>query len=173
MQAGVYLYYSKVQLWYLKWFGWLVGFGTFPVHSFLCVKLAKSGYCMKVELTSDPPNQNTRIVGRGDGYTIQITTIDEKEVCGDFVPNCSPLAILETAERYASTKNGDLTYSSAERDWYKEPQGYGGPMFDRSTCNTFTYYILKKSSVDGKVPSKPKGAIGWGLDPKFPGPQLS
>lgn len=170
MEPGVYLHYEKVQLWYLKWIGFILNLGKLPVHSCLYVKLKKMETCFKVELTSDPPEMNTRTVGRGDGYTVQVTVIPESEMKGERVSECAQLAVLIHAENYASTRYGDLTYSSAEREWYDHPQGYGGPMFDRNTCNTFTYYLLKNSLSKEEMPKKPIGAIGWGRSPKFPGP---
>jgi hypothetical protein len=172
MNPGVYLYHAEVQLWYLRWIGFFLGRGTFPVHTCVYVKLKSTGYCFRMELTSDPPTQQTRTVGRGDGYTIQITRIEDKDMKGELVEGCCQLVAMLVAENYASTQCGDLNYSSAERDWFDKPQGYGGPMFDRYTCNTFTYYVLRESLLDGSLPPKPKGAMGWGLSPKFPGPTL-
>lgn len=169
MEPGIYLFHAEVQLWYLRWIGFVLGRGTFPVHTCLYAKLAASGYCFKIELTSDPPTQQTRTVGRGDGYTIQITKIEENEMKGELVPGCCQLKAMEVTESYASTHKGDLTYSDAERDWYEKPQGYGGPMFDRATCNTFTCYVLSESSQGRTLPPKPPGAMGWGYAPKFPG----
>jgi len=170
MEPGIYVYSEEVQIWWLRWIGYILSFGKVPVHTCLYVKLAASGYCFRLELTSEPPTQKTRTVGRGDGYTIQITRVEENEVKGDYVGNCSPLAAMVVTENYASTENGDLSYTGAERGWYDEPQGCGGPMFDRCTCNTFTSYVLKKAVLDGELPPRPRGAIGWGQKPKFPGP---
>ena len=171
MESGVYLSSEKVDIWFLRWIGFLLSW-RFPVHTKLFVKLVCSGYCFKLELTSDKPTKQTRTVGEGDGYTIQITRVEEKDIQGQLVPNCDPLEAMVAAEEYASVRNGNYNYYSVERSWYDEPQGCGGPMFDRCTCNTFTSYVLKKSLISGEIPPKPAGALGWGQTPKFPGPSL-
>jgi len=160
----VYLYVATVETKWLKWFGFILNFGTFPVHSELYWKKDNQYYMAELDCTATSPD--VEIVGKGDGYIIQISKVDKPQ--GQKVK--ADAKLLEQAIRaYASTYCGYLD-GSEERDFYSSPQGYGGPMYDIYTCNTFTSWVLSQANSE-KI-NKPKGAIGWGVQPKFPGPAL-
>jgi len=161
MSKEAYFYCEKVQLWYLRWIGWFLGGRTIPVHSKIYwIDGDKTFIC---EMTSDPPNKPEEIVGRGDGYTIQIRETTGPK--GDMLLDCNVDLLIQKAKEYANCDKGFLQVE--ERDWYYEPQGHGGPMYDKPTCNTFISWLIKKSCR--RIPVKPTGAIGWDVIPKFPG----
>ena len=161
MSFKAYFHYEKVQLWYLRWLGWFLGFGRIPVHSMI-YWIDENGDKFICEMTSDPPNKPEEIVGKGDGYTIQIRRVDKVE--GEELKECRVDLLIENAKKYANCDKGFLDVE--ERDWCYEPQGYGGPMYDRPTCNTFVSWLIKRSLA--RMPKRPTGALGWDVTPKFP-----
>lgn len=164
MENEVRYSYATIQMPILKWVGMIIGFGTPPVHTKIYWRY--NDQCWMTELTSDPAGPNCEDVGIGDGYTIQITKVPD--LIGTKV-ECPKIDMIEGfARAYASTKNGDLSALPYDRDWYCDPQGYGGPMYDRCTSNTYASWILRHTG--SAMPEKPKGAIGWDSAPLFPGP---
>jgi hypothetical protein len=143
--------------------GKLLLWGGIPLHT--RIFWMKDGQPWMTELTSDVPTGNVVVVGRGDGYTIQAGPVDLLE--GYPVIGSDPSKVWDLCNDYASVKKGNLNSSPDDRDWYKEPQGYGGPMYDRCTSNTYAAWILQR--VGGVTPGMPKGAIGWDEVPLFPG----
>lgn len=155
--------YRVINLRWLRILGQIIGLGVPPVHTQIFYRI--NDQCYMTELTSDPVPPQGEIVGRGDGYTIQITKVPY--VLGEPVEgDCS--TIDAAARAYASTKNGYLAGTFSSHEWYAIPQGYGGPYYDRCTSNTYASWILKKCCK--KMPPKPSGAIGWDSIPFFPGP---
>jgi hypothetical protein len=172
-RSEVYVEVVPVATTWLKWLGQLFALGAPPVHTRLYWGIfdgSSYSYFM-TELTSDVPAPGGKIVGRGDGYSIQVTPVSAP--VGARIDDCVPASIRFLAEAYGSVERGDLNGSFFERDWYDEPQKYGGPMYDtRNTSNTYVYWLLSKCcSVPASMPGKPSGAIGWGSMPKFPGPK--
>jgi hypothetical protein len=155
-----FLYYEEVSLWYLRYIGWLLG-GKIPVHCRIYFTDGDKRYI--TELTSDKPTSPEQVVGKGEGYTIQIREVET--IRGIPLDGCNVDLLIEKAKIYANCDNGTL--STEERDWYYEPQGHGGPMYDRPTSNTYVSWLISKTCKIN--PSKPKGAIGWDIVPKFPG----
>lgn len=122
------------------------------------------------ELVQTPAGPDTEIVGRGDGYTIQISRV--AELLGDKMEGGDSTKLNALARSYASVAKGDLSGSNAadEREWVDEPKGYGGPQYSpSSTSNTYVWWLLLKSGV--KLPAEPAGSVGWGKNPKFPRPK--
>lgn len=122
------------------------------------------------ELVNTEAGPKTEIVGRGDGYTIQISSVDE--VLGEKMEEGDSAKLSALARSYASVAKGDLTGGNVadEREWANEPKGYGGPAYDhRITSNTYIWWLLLKAGV--KLPTEPAGAVGWGHAPKFPRPK--
>lgn len=111
------------------------------------------------------------IIGMGDGYRIVRRKIDASAVRGDLLPACDSTRVEWWARQYAGTSNGDLSGSqmSADRDWFGEPQGYGGPLYEAATCNTYIAWLILKTG-GGEHPM-PVGAVGWDVRPRFPGPR--
>ena len=160
---GAFLCITPVQVWYLHIIGKILSLGAAPVHCRLYWR--KDGQCWMTELTNDIPGQTTEIVGVGDGYTIQ--TSKAIDTIGVYIP-CNIDKIDGFTRAYGSTVNGRLTNGC---DWFNEPRGYGGPMYDKNTSNTYVTWLIQKCG--GQLPPKPRGAIGWGRDPKFPGPEIN
>jgi hypothetical protein len=166
MGDEVYLSAKPVETTWIRWLGYVLTWGNEPVHA--CLFWQYEDGCYKAELTSDKPIANAKVVGKGDGYTIQITKVPQTE--GTIVKGADKYTVEGAVRLYASTAKGYLDGSN-ERDFYSSPQGYGGPMYDVYTCNTFTSWALAQSCLI--PPSKPsRGAIGWGVKPKFPGPKM-
>lgn len=165
--AECYLYSNPVSMFPLKQIGWLLTFGKGVSHARVYWQMR--GKLVYTEMSSDPIKPGDEIVGKGDGYTIQI--IQASDVKGIKI-DCDTEMLEKYARLYASTMYGDLNSSAASefRDYYSDPQGYGGPMYEfGSTCNTYIYYLLKKTCKN--MPDKPRGAIGWNRFPRFPGPK--
>lgn len=175
MKARAYLHYERIKMLGLAQIGWLLTWGKGAVHSSVYVEEeGDDGTVVRwmTHMTSDPPDPRSSVIGMGDGYTIQITEVDQ--VKGESVPGCDCAKLRELALRYASMEHGDLNafVPLKPREWYDEPQGYGGPMYDFfRTCNTYVYYLLLNSCP--KLPPRPPGALGWGYLPRFPGPPRS
>ena len=166
----VYLHTEIVTMTLLKWIGKILLWGKQPVHCRLYWGVADQNSVMRyfmTELTSDAPTSITEIVGKGEGYTIQITPVFYPE--GMLIPGADAKYVDDLARNYANTNNGDLTDSFHNKDFYSTPQGYGGPMYDRATSNTYAKWILEH--VCTNLPAEPQGAIGWNTTPMFPGPK--
>jgi len=163
MGDEVYLSVKTVETNWIRWLGYILSWGNTPVHS--CLYWKYEDGCYRADLTNDKPTSDTKIVGKGDGYTIQITKVPQAE--GTVVKGADKYSVEGAVRIYASTAKGYLD-GSDERDFYPTPQGYGGPMYDIYTCNTFVSWVLSQSCL--VPPEKPApGAIGWGKKPKFPG----
>lgn len=166
MNTEIYLHTTQVSTGILYWIGLLLSGGKTPVHSAIYWK--QDGKFWKTELTNDPPSvTNAVVVGTGDGYTIQVGNVSALQ--GSLIGSGDADQIAKFAALYANTEKGDLNSSFASRDWYGEPQGYGGPMYDKCTSNTYAAWILRK--VGAVLPPKPVGALGWDDSPFFPGPR--
>lgn len=166
MENEVRYSYATIDMAILRWIGMLISWGVPPVHTRIYWRL--NDQCWMSELTSDTPVPNCVDVGSGDGYTIQITRVPE--LIGTKV-ECPHVEKLDAyARSYASIEKGNLSYrSDLERNWYAEPQGYGGPLYDRCTSNTYAAWLMRQSGC--VMPAKPKGGIGWDEMPSFPGPK--
>lgn len=163
MDGFAYLHFAPIKnVWFLKKLGSLLLWGGVPVHC--CLYWMKNSKFYMTELCSPSSSNLGDIIGRGDGYLIHIKQVEYPE--GEPIL-CDTGRIELLARSYASVENGDLNTIIDEREWYSEPQGYGGPMYDRCTSNTYIYWLLKKTAK--KMPLRPSGAIGWGVNPKFPG----
>lgn len=175
-RSEVYLEVNPIKTWWLAALGGACMFWkASPVHcrlywGLLEPKTFRYSYFM-TELTSSAPSApGCKIVGRGDGYTIQITPVDAP--AGTRVDDCDTSKIDDLARSYASVEKGNYSvFGEWERQWSPEPQGYGGPMYEASTTsNTYAYWIL--SMCARPVPPRPcAGAIGWGTAPMFPKPK--
>lgn len=150
----------------LSFIGQLILHGGVPVHT--KVYWTWQGRVWMTELTSDAPGLETEIVGWGDGYMIQITPVAFAPG-RPSIPDADASKVRKLAESYASIKNGKLLDTACERDWYKTPQGYGGPEYGGCTSNTYAAWILQQ--ICQQKPPKPRGAIGWDAEPMFPGPK--
>lgn len=151
---------------WIYWVGYLLGGGVPPVHSRVHWA-SDDGLTWLTELTADPASlTGGLVIGKGDGYTIQISPT--KGIRGVPVGGDSR-KIEHFARAYASVALGDLTSTSAARDWAPEPQGYGGPMYDLCTSNTYAAWLLGK--IGSSVPPAPRGAVGWAHQPMFPKPR--
>lgn len=166
----VFIHTGAITTWWINLLGKLFLRGKLPSHSRLYWIDSNLAVWM-TELTTDAPTNLTEVVGRGDGYMIQITKIDNlQSVQGTLVPvlNCDADKIRTFACKYGNTDSG--TYNTFECvRWYTEPQGWGGPQYDeRTTSNTYISWLLRKSCV-GPIPPMPTGGLGWGSNPEFPG----
>lgn len=149
-----------------------------PVHcrvywGQLCHKTMEYKYWM-TELTASPPGPETFVVGRGDGYTIQVSLVDKP--VGTRMDDFDTSRVSDLASAYASVKNGDLNSAMPEdRSWHPAPQGFGGPGYDAGhTSNTYAWWLLNGSAMSkAAMPAMPPGAIGWGNAPMFPGSTMT
>lgn len=178
MKCELFFQYAIVEMKFLKILGWLLTRGTKPVHCRIYwSEQGDNGLDFWLaELVSCTPGPNNKVVGVGDGYTIQKTKIRVLPSTVYFVESlsCDSQVIHDLVDSYASIKNGNLngTQNTFEREWFDSPQGFGGPMYDTSvTSNTFASWVMR--SVCRVMPEKPSGAIGWNAKPKFPGPKTS
>jgi len=164
---NLFVFFEPVRTWWMRWIGRILG-GKIPLHS--QVYWIQDGKCFMTELTDDPVALGGIVVGKGDGYEVQITPVPN--VQGNPVP-CDDLdAAIRAMKEYASIENGDLNGTECDRHWYDQPQGYGGPMYgDPCTCNTFSRWVLSHGCKC--LPPVPEGAVGWDHVPKFPGPPLN
>lgn len=167
--AECYLYSNPVTMFPLRQIGWLLTFGKGVSHARIYWEMR--GKWVYTEMSSDPIKPGDEIVGKGDGYTIQIL---QAPIVKGMKIDCDTEMLEKYVRLYASTMYGNFNSSATSeiRDYYDDPQGYGGPMYEfGSTCNTYIYYLLKKTCKT--IPGKPRGSIGWGKMPKFPGPKKS
>lgn len=161
---NIFLDFVTVQTWWMKWIGRLLACGKAPLHS--QIYWYQDGKCFMTELTDDPIAAGGVVIGKGDGYQVQITPVPA--IRGNPIP-CDDLAAAIWAMReYASTKKGDLNGTECDRHWYDQPQGYGGPMYDACTCNTYAKWVLSHGCK--AIPPALEGAVGWDNVPMFPGP---
>lgn len=160
----VYLDFQSITTHYLGIIGFVLNGFVWPCHCRISWQDSHGKWWM-TELADTPDFPEFHIAGKGDGYRIYIYEVSAP--AGTKVGQADPAKVFEAARRYASTEKGDLWYSGPLRKWYHEPQGYGGPMYDECTSNTFAHWVLKQC---GLTFVKPKGAFGWEATPLFPGP---
>lgn len=162
----IYLNVIPIQTWWLRLVGRLLLLGKAPLHSQLYWQ--QDGRCFMSELNEGRVAAGGVVIGKGDGYQIQITPVPK--VQGVAIP-CELAAAIRAMKQYASIEKGDLIATNLSKHWYAEPQGYGGPEYDTCTCNTYAKWVLSRSCKT--VPPALDGAIGWDHVPMFPGPPLS
>lgn len=165
--GNIFLYQKNVEG-LMKFMGKAIAKGVDPVHCRVYWEDA-DGLWM-TQLVKMVADKDTEVVGKGDGYNIHITRVEE--LLGEKMEGGDSTKLNALARSYGSTKNGDLSDSNSanEREWSNEPQGYGGPPYDhRITSNTYVWWLLLKSGVT--MPAEPAGSVGWGHHPKFPRPK--
>lgn len=162
-----FIYHAPVRMCSLRVLAWLFSMGRVQaIHSQIYWRNA--GSCWMTELTNRPPGSTTIVIGRGDGYTIQMSRVGTTAY--GFVSGiefeCDVDMLEYYAKQYANAKNGLLTSYC-----HDEPRGHGGPGYHNgATCNTYISWLVEKC-CRGFIPEKPLGAWGWGRKPKFPGPR--
>lgn len=171
-RCDVYLVMDPVEQTHLRLLAKVFA-GKTPVHCTLIWvvtdPLTKDRTAWQTSLEKYVRDSGDQLVGGGDGYIILKSSIGLEEVRGRWLGTCNSNDLEFWMSQYASRRKGDLTgpHWSMQRDWYTEPQGYGGPMYDRATSNTYISWLLKQVGLEAQ---KPEGALGWDCKPTFPGP---
>jgi hypothetical protein len=140
MKAKVYLHCVPVRMPCLRAAGLVLGLGRPAVHTrvFWYWQSGEEVFCRMSQMTNDPPADGCEVVGRGTGYTIQVGKAAFP--MGEMVGECDPAEIEGLAREFA-------------RD--------GGPSYVGVTCNTYSSWLIGKAC--GRMPTRPKGAVGWDL----------
>lgn len=162
--TDVYLEDQSITAHYLGVIGYVLNGLVWPVHCRVYWRDI-SGQWFMTELADSPDNPNFVIIGKGGGYKIYVYKVPAP--FGTKVGQADPEVVERAAREYANTRRGDLWYSGPQRKWHDKPQGYGGPMYDKCTSNTYAHWILSQA---GLAFAKPKGAFGWESKAEFPGP---
>lgn len=157
--AIAYLHAAPVEMCALRVIGHILTLGSRSTHSQLY--WMSNGSWVMTELTRKPLGPNSRAIGRGHNYTIQLTKVD-----GPIgMPFECDIGRLEwMAMSYGNASKG-LIYGGYRLS--PHPCGHGGPIYGaKATCNTYISWLVRGCAR--QAVTRPKGVIGWDSIPMFP-----